>query len=239
MTACGEQLYETFRDHEKFVGGLVSTALNNCAVKRKIRVLLPTELYLKSVAQNIAEFISANPEITLEIGYHNISTRIDPRRFEVAISLSLPADETQNVEFMCNTKAIAYCSSKYIAKYGQATTFTDMERHKGRLVGHMKYIEKSQYNLAIYKGKIGEIAEMKVMGNIFTDSTYYNYDFLESGDFFTIGSASAVHDDLLSGKFVQMFPEYYFGTYDFFLFKSNSRDPLINKVAHFLKQCVI
>lgn len=235
LTDKGKDFYEKFKDQETILNNLIHEAMNNAEINGELKVLLPPALSIKLITPELPKFLADNPDLRLKVYYQNHEFNMKKDVFDVAVVLGTPSQQSQKVKLIYRTKAVAFCTPGYVAKYGLMTKLGEGSKHK--FVGALRDDGEILNKINIYNDKTGEIIEINSKNAIVNNSFVHTLELVNSNEYIALGFETNIKDELLSGKYIRVLPEYYFSSFDFYLLKRVSNDYRINFFAEFIEKC--
>lgn len=232
MTPDGEILYARFSEQERILGSALKEVIDRQSmVKGTLKIAIPLLLYNKVLTPYIHIFQENYPDAKLIISYAAGSVDLLKDNFDLAISSSLPASQTNTIKLLNSYHYKLYATNEYILKYGQPKTPEDLIQHK--LIGSSintveKYlvIGQSLDNLIDKHLEATNINNNKTSvidynPSICVSNAFANIDMVYNNNYIVKALDLFMSNDLAHRKVQLILPEYIFGSSKFYLIRNN------------------
>lgn len=237
ITDSGQKLYdELVKQRNSIHNTIDSLRTNNNTVKGRLRVALPIGISYYIISPYLLNFIKDNPEITVEIYYHNHEIDLLKQNFDLAITNHEPKQQTMLIKKVSSIKLHLYCTPEYIQKYGNPKDPYDLyENHT--VVGEMNHVAYVNPEINV-KYKDALITFPTDRTRIFTNTVLHNSMIAASGEAIVGGWDEFFINRLTDGSIVKVLQDCDFGKRDFYLVRPDIyENAMVRKFSKFILEC--
>jgi DNA-binding transcriptional LysR family regulator len=166
-----------------------------------LRVHTATHI-VQFVAPVVAAFLSAYPEVKVDLGMGEREIDLIDEGVDVAVRLTPPIESSLIVRSLATWRHVLCCSPGYIEKHGRPAQLSELADHN--CLRHTNY----PYDEWRFLDRKGAPASVRVSGNLISNSgeTLRRAGLEGLGIFLAPGFL--IRDDLDEGRFVRLLPEY-------------------------------
>ena len=217
---------------------LEEVRMDNQEHKVRLRVALPPTLAFHQISQHIGQFLEDNPGISLELFYQKVSVDMVSQNLDLAINTNIPRSQIVKIKMIKTTKLQLYASQKYLQKHGAPQTLAELEQNHV-VIGLINPDDSINESNRAYNSKTHE--SVWVNNNqqrVLTNDALNTFQLVRHG--YAIGGAwdDLFFEQLSTGEYVKILPDYTFGELPFYLIRHAGRhSPAIDKFAKFLEAC--
>ena len=154
------------------------------------------------IAPVVSEFLSANPEVKVDLSMGEGTIDLIEEGFDVAIRLTPPPDSSLIVRSLATWRHVLCCSHGYIETHGRPGQLAELAE-RGCL-RHMNY----PYDEWRFVDRKGTPASVRISGRLVCNSGETLRRAALDGIGIALAAGFLVHDDLESGRLVRLLPEY-------------------------------
>jgi DNA-binding transcriptional LysR family regulator len=154
------------------------------------------------IAPVVSEFLSANPEVKVDLSMGEGTIDLIEEGFDVAIRLTPPPDSSLIVRSLATWRHVLCCSHGYIETHGQPEQLAELAE-RGCL-RHLNY----PYDEWRFVDRKGTPASVRISGRLVCSSGETLRRAALDGIGIALAAGFLVHDDLESGRLVRLLPEY-------------------------------
>ena len=252
LTEKGKILYENFKNSESNLRTLVDPIYaNNDSVVGPLSVVLPQAFSTYAITPYIGAFIRAHPGLNLTINYQYRPINMVKEQYDLAITSFVPLLHSQVIKTIHKSKMILVCSAKYIEKYG---LLTYLKAENNKIIGIID--KKSPHSEHMLLGTIDENGAFIRRVTFFNEDTNETYEvpnefrlranshdhtkiMLAAGDVIAGMPEEAIIQELESGEFVRLLPNYNFGYMTYYMLRNIEASDMRYKVFNeFIKSCM-
>lgn len=212
VTEQGQQLYEQFKHHEINVLNRVDAVMKSAStITGTISIVLPMVFAYEIITPHLADFIENNPEITLNIFYEHADINLAKVNHDLAVMLGKPSSQNQKIKLLAKTKAILYCSPKYLVKNKLPQTLAALSQHK--IIGVIDPRGIVIRDVPIYQAKTGKQCnfEHNLPTQISTNNFIHSDTIVKTGKIIGVGFEMLLKPRFEEGKMIHVLPAYQFG----------------------------
>ncbi len=236
LTTQGRKFFELLRDDEAVLQNKIHEALDKDEVIfGEIKIMLPHSLPLNIITPRLPEFIKKYPRLKLRIYYQNHEINLQKNLIDLALIYGLPEQQAQKVKLIHKAERVAFCTPKYVARYGMLNNLEDINQHKVLpvLLDHGELINR----INLINNKTGRIESAKIDYNIVTNSFTHTLKLVDTDEYIASSFYSVMANDIRAGKYIRVLVDYSFEVGNFYLIKRVEDDYKINIVADFIEEC--
>ncbi len=154
------------------------------------------------IAPVVSEFLSANPEVKVDLSMGEGTIDLIEEGFDVAIRLTPPPDSSLIVRSLATWRHVLCCSHGYIETHGRPEQLAELAE-RGCL-RHMNY----PYDEWRFVDRKGTPASVRISGRLVCNSGETLRRAALDGIGIALAAGFLVHDDLELGRLVRLLPEY-------------------------------
>jgi DNA-binding transcriptional LysR family regulator len=166
-----------------------------------LRIYTSTHV-VQFIAPVVAEFLSAYPEVKVDLTMGERAIDMIDEGYDIAIRLTPPPDSSLIVRSLATWRHVLCCSHGYLEKHGRPQQLSELtERCCAR---HVSY----PYDEWRFVDRKGMPASVRVSGNLITNSGETLRTVALQGGAICLAAGFLIHDDLESGRLVRLLPEY-------------------------------
>jgi DNA-binding transcriptional LysR family regulator len=167
-----------------------------------LRIYTATHI-VQFVAPVVARFLSANPEVKVDLTMGERNIDMIDEGFDIAVRLTPPPDSSLIVRNLATWRHVLCCSHAYLEKFGRPGQLVEVAGHN--CLRHTNYPFDDEWRFVDRKGNP---ASVRVAGNLITNSGETIREVALDGTAVCLAPGFLVHDDLESGRLVRLLPEY-------------------------------
>jgi DNA-binding transcriptional LysR family regulator len=201
LTETGRGFYERIvsilndiEEAEAFVSQL------NAKASGTLRVTAPTGFCRRHIAPYIAGFLQQNPELNLELHLTDTIIDIVAEGIDLAIRIAELDDSSLVARRLAPCHRVICATPQYLERHGVPQTLNELAAHNCLTVG--------LHAIWRLEGPDGSAVNLKVSGNLRSNSSDVVHEALLSGMGIGMRSTWDVADDLKSGRLRAVLPEY-------------------------------
>ena len=166
-----------------------------------LRIYTATHI-VQFVAPVVAEFLSAYPEVKVDLTMGERVIDMIDEGYDIAIRLTPTPNSSLIVRSLATWRHVLCCSHGYLEKHGRPQLLSELtERCCAR---HVSY----PYDEWRFVDRKGMPASVRVSGNLITNSGDTLRTVVLQGGAICLAPGFLIHDDLESGRLVRLLPEY-------------------------------
>lgn len=234
ITDSGQKLYdELIKQRNSIQNTIDDLRVKNNIIQGRIRVALPIGISYYVISPYLVGFIKDNPDITIEVYYHNHEIDLLKQNFDLAIINHEPKQQTILIKKLLSIKLHLYCTPEYIKKYGEPKDIQDIyDNHT--IVGEMNHVAYVNPEITIkYKNKSATFSTNKT--RLFTNTVLHHDVIASSGEAIVGGWDDFFANKLKDGSIVKILKEYDFGKRTFYLVRPDVyENAIIRKFSNFI-----
>jgi DNA-binding transcriptional LysR family regulator len=190
------QILADIEQADDIAGALQSTP------RGTLRIYTATHI-VPFIAPVVSEFLSAYPEVKVDLTMGERTVDMIDEGYDVAIRLTPPPDSSLIVRSLATWRHVLCCSHGYLEKHGRPQQLSDLsERNCAR---HVNYPYGDEWRFVDRKGTP---ASVRISGNLITNSGEIVRAAALQGDVICLAPGFLIHDDLEAGRLVRLLPEY-------------------------------
>jgi DNA-binding transcriptional LysR family regulator len=190
------QILADLEQADDIAGALQSTP------RGTLRIFTATHI-VPFVAPVVAEFLTAYPDVTVDLSMGERAIDMIDEGFDVAIRLTPPPDSSLIVRSLATWRHVLCCSPAYLEKHGPLRQLSELAEHN--CVRHVLYPYQDEWRFVDRKGTP---AVVRVSGNLVSNSGETLRTAALQGVGIMLGPGFLLADDLESGSLVRLLPEY-------------------------------
>jgi DNA-binding transcriptional LysR family regulator len=190
------QILADLEQADDIAGALQSTP------RGTLRIFTATHI-VPFVAPVVAEFLTAYPDVTVDLSMGERAIDMIDEGFDVAIRLTPPPDSSLIVRSLATWRHVLCCSPAYLEKHGPLRQLSELAEHN--CVRHVLYPYQDEWRFVDRKGTP---AVVRVSGNLVSNSGETLRTAALQGVGIMLGPGFLLADDLESGLLVRLLPEY-------------------------------
>lgn len=204
----------------------------------KLTVVLPPILSRNAIMPKLPSFLEKYPDIQLDL--HHISTDVSNLniQFDLAVTSSLPQKEFFLVKSIYTYHGVLCATQNYIEQHGRPQTIHELSQHKVGLT--INLLNNHTLTHKIKNFVTGEIFDYTLpKAYLQSDITDEVLSLVQAN--ICIGGISNLHVSHLiqNNVIVNLFPDYAFGNYTFYMVRPNIyKSKMANIFEEFLLNCV-
>lgn len=236
LTAEGELLYEKFCRYERSLKDSLDDVINRQnKVAGILKVSLPKIINDKILMPYFHKFMQKYPEAKIIISYNTNKVDLLKDGFNLAISMQQPISENNKIRLLKKSKIKLFTTSLYQQLYGLPKTPTELAKHN--LVAAA--LNGELLNNLVVTNIDDEYDELVSLNpSLYVNNAIYNVDLAASGHFIASSAEILVHNELLDERLIPVLPDYYFGSVNFYLLRSNEIHSKLEQVfVDFIIKC--
>lgn len=236
LTNQGKQLFESLSDQEAVIQNKIFSAFEEKdTMFGELKIMLPQVISLKVITPRLPEFIAKYPRLKLRLHYQNHEINLQKDYIDLAVIFGLPEQPSQKVKLVHRGQLTAFCTPKYIEKYGFLKEIDEIGNHHvvSILRDHGEIINR----VNIKDTRTNKISTITLDNRIATNNFMHNLALVDSGEFISASYEAVLHNDYKTGKYIKLLPDYKFDEFDFYMLKRIEDDPRINAFADFVEEC--
>lgn len=237
ITNAGQKLYDELVKQRNSIQNTIDNLRdNNNVTKGRIRVALPIGISYYIISPYLISFIKDNPDIIIEVYYHNHEIDLLKQNFDLAIINHEPKQQTVLIKKLLSIKLHLYCTPEYIQKYGEPKSPQDIyENHT--VVGEMNHLAYVNPEITIkHKNKLVTFLTDKT--RLFTNTVLHNSMLAASGEAIVGGWDDFFVNKLNDGSIVKVLKDCDFGKRTFYLVRPDVyENATVRKFSKFILEC--
>ncbi len=132
LTNEGQYLYEQFKPHFESMEKSLDNVVNqdDKVQEGKLSIAMSPSLSTTDINNYILDFTLHHPQIMLDIHYTLNDVNLLKDNYDMAITLSKPAQETAVIKTIWQLHTILCAAPAYIKRFGNPKSLKDLEQHK-------------------------------------------------------------------------------------------------------------
>jgi DNA-binding transcriptional LysR family regulator len=154
------------------------------------------------IAPVVSEFLTAYPEVKVDLSMGEGTIDLIEEGFDVAIRLTPPPDSSLIVRSLATWRHVLCCSHGYIETHGRPEQLSDLTERN--CLRHANY----PYDEWRFIDRKGTPASVRISGRLTCNSGETLRRAALDGIGIALAAGFLVHDDLESGRLVRLLPEY-------------------------------
>ncbi|HRG63769.1 MAG TPA: LysR family transcriptional regulator [Burkholderiales bacterium] len=238
ITPAGQKIYQKLAAFQSIIENTIEEVKNDAKQhKTRLRLALPPTLAFHHITNRIDEFLEQNPNVSLELFFQKTSVDMVGQNLDLAINVNVPASQVAKIKLIKKVKLHLYASKKYVDKYGAPNSLEELTQHT--VIGIINPDNSIEKYINAYNLKTQEtVPVINNQNRIMTNDALSTYPLVSNGS--AIGGAwdDLFFEQLSSGEYVKILPDYAFGEVPFYLIRHSGRTlPIIDKLALFLESC--
>lgn len=236
LTVAGQRLLDELYQEESLLERKIHMLIENQDdIRGELKLMLPQVLSATFISPRIPEFIRQYPNLKLRLYFLNHEINLQKDFIDLAVIYGLPSQTAQKVKRIYRAELVIFCTQSYIEKYGYPQSLADVKGNHtiSILRDHGELINK----INLRHRQSGELCQIAVDSQVACNDYLNKIALVDSGEYLAVAYSDAIHKELLSGKYVALFPDYELDILDFYLLKRVEDDPNINLVAKFIEEC--
>jgi DNA-binding transcriptional LysR family regulator len=190
------QILADIEQADDIAGALQSTP------RGTLRLYTATHI-VKFIAPVVAEFLSAYPDVKVDLTMGERAVDMIDEGYDVAIRLTPPPDSSLIVRSLATWRHVLCCSQTYLERHGRPQQLSELSERN--CVRHVNYPYDDEWRFVDRKGTP---ASVRISGNLITNSGETLRTVALQGDAISLAAGFLVHDDLEQGRLVRLLPEY-------------------------------
>jgi len=236
LTDEGQKLYFSFRNQERYLLEQISNIKQPKELnKGGFSLSLPFSLSHGMITPLIAKFLATYPQINIEAHFGVVKSHIIAD-VDVAISCVKPKTEDSEFYLLTSKKVQAYCSQKYIKRYGLPESIEDLTNGKHRYMGVTNAGDGVDEYIYLTNAITKERTQIKNMESQFiSNSPLHSAEFGVNSEMIVWGWDSIFAEYLQSKKLIKILPEYYFKELPVYLIKRNKNSIVVDTFTQFIR----
>lgn len=155
------------------------------------------------VSPVIAEFLTAYPDVKVELMMGESSIDMIDEGFDIALRMTPAPESSLIVRSLATWRHVLCCSHDYIDKHGRVHEFAELGARN--CFRHVNYPFGDEWKFVDRKGAP---ASIRVSGNLVSNSGETLRRAALAGVGVCLAAGFLVHDDLEAGRLVRLLPEY-------------------------------
>lgn len=239
ITSSGQRLYdELVKQRDSIQNTIDDLRVKNNVIQGRIRVALPIGISYYVISPYLIGFLKDNPDITIEVYYHNHEIDLLKQNFDLAIINHEPKQQTILIKKLLSIKLHLYCTPEYIKKYGEPKDIQDVyDNHT--IVGEMNHTAYVNPEITIKHKKKSETFSTN-RTRLFTNTVLHHGVIASSGEAIVGGWDDFFATKLKNGSMVKILEEYDFGKRTFYLVRPDIyENAIIRKFSKFIIECFV
>ena len=164
-----------------------------------LRIAAPASFGRMHLLPALTEFLTKYPDLKVDLKLSDTIVDLIEGGFDIAIRNSALKDSTLIARQIARDRRVLCAAPTYISKYGMPTTPLDLKDHNCVTLMGLDYWSFKQGN---------ETINIKAKGNFSTDNGEAVRDACTYGMGVTINSTWSAYQQLISGKLVEVLPDY-------------------------------
>ncbi|MGY8668070.1 LysR family transcriptional regulator [Bradyrhizobium sp. UFLA05-109] len=189
------QILADLEQADDIAGALQSTP------RGTLRIHIATHM-VPFVAPVVAEFLSAYPEVKVDLRMGESNVDLVAEGFDLALRMTSPPDSSLIVRSLATWRHVLCCSHAYIEARGRVQQLEELAEHN--CVRHLNY----PFEEWRFLDRKGNPASVRVSGTLMTNSGEALRTVALQGAGVCLAAGFLVHDDLEAGRLVRLLPEY-------------------------------
>lgn len=237
ITEAGYLLYNSFLQQKEFLQNTInSIQLNQEKLGGRLRIAIPTVVSYEIISPYLAEFLSENPDIILEVFYLNQELDLVSDFFDLVVINYMPTQQAVKIKKLATLSFGFYCAPSYIEKYGEPTSLlTSSEKHL--FLGSIKDNLTIMNVYPVRNIATGEVINLKYQARLYFNSAAHSIPIIKNGYAIAPALMSSVEKMIARGELVQILPNYR-AELSYYLVKLNTTNSVIfNKLTNFIEGC--
>ncbi len=237
LTEAGALLYNKFSHIANNFDNLLAEMgqIRPSTVSGTLRVAIPYQAS-HFIIPHLPTFINQHPNAILNITYISTSSKVNlvSNNLDLAISNVIPESQNVKIKLLRKYQLKCFASAKYVARYGRPTTLEELAKHK--LIGVLPNGERLSYQVLNLEN--GEKTNYDYTSNLNFNNTLPSIEAARDGEFIIITADYLLTEELLSGEFVELLPNYVFKEVSTYLIRGYGEQSRLEKeFAKFIEQC--
>jgi DNA-binding transcriptional LysR family regulator len=203
-TEVGQNYYERclrilseLEDAERAAGDL------QAAPRGLLRVTAPVSFSFRHLAPVIADYLSAYPEVSIDLNLNDHYVDLVAERFDVAIRVGHLADSSLMSRKLCSVAMMVCASPAYLEKNGAPQEPGDLTKHNCLI-----YTYATQQTAWRFADRSGEEYVVRVNGRFLANNGDALRALAVKGAGLVFAPDFIVEDDLQAGRLVRLLPEF-------------------------------
>ncbi|MGO8909185.1 MAG: LysR family transcriptional regulator [Bradyrhizobium sp.] len=190
------QILADLEQADDIAGALQSTP------RGTLRVYTATHI-VQFIAPVVAEFLTAYPEVKVDLSIGERTIDLIDEGFDVAVRLTPPPDSSLIVRSLATWRHVLCCSPAYLEKIGPLRQLAELAGQN--CVRHVLYPFEGEWRFVDRKGTP---ASVRVTGNLISNSGETLRRAALEGVGICLAPGFLVADDLDQGRLIRLLPEY-------------------------------
>lgn len=155
------------------------------------------------IAPVVSQFLSAYPDVKVELMMGETSVDLIEDGFDVAVRLTTPPDSSLIVRSLATWRHVLCCSPGYLDRHGAVSSLADLGQRN--CCRHVNYPYGTEWR---FVDSAGRPASVRVTGSLITNSGEALRRAALDGVGIAMAAGFLVSDDLESGRLVRLLPEH-------------------------------
>jgi DNA-binding transcriptional LysR family regulator len=164
-----------------------------------LRISAPVNFGISQVSPAVAEFLSAWPEVEIDMVLDDRFVELVAEGFDLAIRIGTLADSSLKARKLAEARSVVAASPKYLAEAGVPETIGDLTRH--RLLHYSQLTSGSHWRL---RAASGEERQIRVGGRLTVNNGQALMKAAEAGLGISMIPSFMLGDALATGRLVEV-----------------------------------
>ncbi|MDD3266112.1 MAG: LysR family transcriptional regulator [Burkholderiales bacterium] len=238
LTDSGMELYSIFKEQQQFINNKIHQFITSTP-NNLLRVAIPVVFGYHIISKYIPDFIRKNPNIKLELYYHNHEINLFETNFDLAIINYHSNQKSLLTRRLLTVNVNLYCTPKYITKYGCPKDTDDLINNH-LFIGHINHQQQPDIKNILHYTKIDNMPQLdKSNIRIFSNNAFHNTLMAQTDEAIIIGSDFTLRKELLNHELIKILENEAFGEISFHLIRKNEITNLSsNLFIDFINECI-
>lgn len=171
----------------------------NTAPRGVLRISAPMTFGLQYIAPLANQFMSANPELTIDLEFNDRQVDVLDEGFDLVIRIGQLADSSFVARRLAPMRSLVVASPDYLARRGTPTHPQDLGAHEC-----MQYTYQTSPSTWRFEGQTGEVVHVAVAGRLRANNGVAILDASRRGLGISVLPDFIAHDDIVSGNLVEI-----------------------------------
>lgn len=239
LTNEGQYLYNLFKPHFESMDNSLENVINNDGKiqEGKLSIAMSPSLATTEINNYILDFTIQYPQIMLDIHYtlHDVNLLKD--NYDMAITLSKPAQETAVIKTIWQLHTILCAAPTYIKRFGNPKNLKDLEQHK--IILPLISMRSNSILEGIHTATNRLVSQKFNRHCVAVNSSTNNINFALTGKCIVPLYDCIAEEYLENGKLVRILPEYQAIPVNVYLARPTSyKNKLVDMFSNHISNCI-
>lgn len=238
LTAEGKILFEKFKKYPAKLAKSWSHILSKSKkIEGILNISLPHSLACCYIFPHLGEFLYKYPDLKINIEHNFREFNIKNHQYDIAITNYIPKQQTQKIRTLVSDKIIVVCTKEYIARHGLLSELNQTQAHL--FPSKLNPNSEELPVIHLYEENSENVVTIPNPYRLRVNNFMASKNMVKSNEAIAGLPYHLIQEELQSGEFVRVLPNYHVGVMSYYLLLNIDRgDVKLKAFLKFLDKCI-